>query len=119
MLVKDFSDQATGEMHVTLSSGWGITKGFVPDPLPPNWHWPTELWEVLLEAHKRLAKLDGIGEHLPSAELVLSPLQAREAQKSSGSFIRKTCPQEATPRITLLQRWQVYLNPTSNRLAPV
>lgn len=94
MLVKDFSDQATGEMHVTLTSGWGITKGFVPDPLPPNWDWPTELWEVLLEAHKRLAKLDGIGEHLPSAELVLSPLQAREAQKSSRLEGTITDPQQ-------------------------
>lgn len=56
---------------------------FIPAPLPPKWKWPVELWRTLMEARVALAKLDGIGEHLPSPELLLTPLQRREAQRSS------------------------------------
>lgn len=85
MRKSDFSDRSEGELHPTVATRLdiNITHGFVPDPLPPKWAWPDDLWPRLLEAHRALARLDGIGQHLPSSELVLRPLQRREAQKSS------------------------------------
>lgn len=41
------------------------------------------LWPLLLEARTALATLDGTGRHLPASDLVLRPLQNREAQRSS------------------------------------
>lgn len=78
---------------IAVSSG-PITHAFVPDKLPPRWEWPAELWPVLLEAHRALATLDGTGKHLPNPELLLRPLQNREAQKSSSLEGTVTDPQE-------------------------
>lgn len=85
MRKRDFSERSAGRLQPTFATrpGIDITHGFVPDPLPPHWEWPDDLWPLLLNAHKALARLDGIGQHLPSPELVLRPLQRREAQKSS------------------------------------
>lgn len=71
-----------------------MSVAFVPHPLPPDWTWPEELWPVLLEAHKALASLDGTGKHLPNPELILRPLQKREAQKSSSLEGTYTDPQQ-------------------------
>lgn len=78
---------------VAVSSG-RITHAFVPNELPPRWEWPVELWPVLLDAHRALAKLDGTGKHLPNPEVLLRPLQNREAQKSSSLEGTDTDPQE-------------------------
>lgn len=86
-----FSGRRTG--RVVATTGLGITHAFVPDPLPPAWTWPERLWPVLLEAHKALAALDGTGRHLPNPDLVLRPLQNREAQKSSSLEGTVTDPQ--------------------------
>lgn len=85
MRKQDFSERSEGELQPTFATrpDIDITHGFVPCPLPPDWKWPDDLWPLLLEAHKALAKLDGISQHLPSPELILRPLQRREAQKSS------------------------------------
>lgn len=56
---------------------------FVPNPLPNQWEIPAEVWPILLSAHQELARLDGIGRHMPDYELLLRPLQQREALKSS------------------------------------
>jgi Fic family protein len=56
---------------------------FIPNPLPPRWKWPTGLWQLLMEARTSLARLDGTGRHLPNPEIILKPLQRREAQLSS------------------------------------
>jgi len=56
---------------------------FVPDPLPPNWKWPERLWPLLIDARTCLSSLDGTGKHLPNPEILLTPLQTREAQLSS------------------------------------
>jgi Fic family protein len=87
-----FSEARTG--RVVPAAGTGITHAFVPDPLPPSWPWPDRLWPVLLEAHKALAALDGTGRHLPDPDLVLRPLQDREAQKSSSLEGTVTDPQQ-------------------------
>lgn len=53
-----------------------------------------ELWPLLLEAHKALSSLDGTGKHLSNPELILRPLQKREAQKSSSLEGTYTDPQQ-------------------------
>src|SRR5688572_4921087 len=87
-----FSSSKTG--RVVPASGHGITHAFVPDALPATWLWPARLWPILLEAHKALAALDGTGRHLPNPDLVLRPLQNREAQKSSSLEGTITDPQQ-------------------------
>lgn len=77
-----FQPSRTGTL-VPVAGAPGIRHAFVPDPLPPRWEWPQELWPVLMEAHKALAALDGTGKHLLAPHLILKPLQNREAQKSS------------------------------------
>ena len=56
---------------------------FVPAPLPTKWQIPNDLWPILAQAREELARLDGIGRHMPNYELLLRPLQHREAIKSS------------------------------------
>lgn len=77
-----FGPDRTGQL-VPIATVEGASHAFVPKPLPPDWSWPAELWPVLLEAHKALASLDGVGRHLPNPRLLLHPLQQREAQESS------------------------------------
>lgn len=56
---------------------------FIPDPLPPKWGFPARLWPLLVKARESLARLDGIGRTLPNPELLLRPLEKREALRSS------------------------------------
>jgi len=77
-----FGNRATGKL-VPIANVAGATHAFIPNPLPPNWTWPADLWPLLLKAHTAMARLDGIGKHLPDAEIILTPLQNREAQRSS------------------------------------
>lgn len=44
---------------------------------------PEGLWPLLTEARVALADLNGVGRYLPNPDLLLRPLQNREAQKSS------------------------------------
>lgn len=88
-----FDARATGKV-VPISGSPGAKHAFLPDPLPPNWNWPTDLWPTLLEAHRLLSTLDGTGRHLQNPDLVLRPLQNREAQKSSSLEGTYTDPRE-------------------------
>ncbi|MDH5691649.1 MAG: Fic family protein [Gammaproteobacteria bacterium] len=56
---------------------------FVPNPLPDKFNLDEETWHLLLKAKEELARLDGVGRHLPNQELLLRPLQQREALTSS------------------------------------
>jgi Fic family protein len=56
---------------------------FVPAPLPPRWSFSPSLWPLLVKAKEELARLDGIGLTLPNPQLLLLPLQHREALRSS------------------------------------
>jgi len=70
---------------------------FIPNPLPKTWSLPVTLWPQLMAAREAIARLDGVGRHMPNYELLLSPLQNREAIRSSsleGTF--------ATPEQLLL-----------------
>ena len=68
---------------VPLSGYAGASHAFVPAPLPPRWGWPQSLWPALMTARIAIAGLDGTGKHLPNPELLLRPLQSREAERSS------------------------------------
>lgn len=72
----------------------GVTSAFVPDRLPPDWSFPAELWPLLTEARVALADLNGVGRYLPNPDLLLLPLQNREAQKSSSLEGTYTEPEE-------------------------
>jgi Fic family protein len=82
MDVQKFTDNSPGEL-IPVQGIRGATHAFLPSVLPPNWLWPVDLWPLLLSAHKELARLDGIGKHLPDPNLLLRPLQNREAERSS------------------------------------
>src|SRR6266699_45925 len=101
---KEFSSTSmTGRLVPVANVQPGVEAAFVPNPLPPEWKWPNELWTPLIEARKSLASLDGTGKHLPNPEILLNPLQSREAQLSSQLEGTITDPQqqvlfEADPR---------------------
>lgn len=93
----------TGRLVPVLNRAPDVQIAFVPNPLPPVWGWPLGLWTLLLEARKSLSSLDGTGKHLPSPEILMQPLQSREAQLSSQLEGTITDPQqqvlfEADPR---------------------
>jgi Fic family protein len=83
MDAKLFSSSAPGRLIAIAKAPPNISVAFIPDPLPPKWAWPESLWALLLEARCALASLDGTGKHLPNPEILLQPLQRREAQLSS------------------------------------
>jgi Fic family protein len=88
-----FTESKTGQV-VEVSGVPGISHAFIPDALPPEWEWPVELWPLLLKAKEELARLDGIGRHLPNPQLLLTPLQRREAQRSSSLEGTYATPQQ-------------------------
>src|SRR5579863_4807447 len=73
----------TGELVPVLNPTPDVSVAFVPNALPPSWDWSPNLWPLLVEARKSLASLDGTGKHLPNPEIIMHPLQQREAQLSS------------------------------------
>jgi Fic family protein len=79
----EFTDRATGNLVPVANPTPDAAFAFVPNPLPPTWQWPSDLWPLLVDARKSLASLDGTGKHLPNPEILLQPLQKREAQLSS------------------------------------
>jgi len=90
-----FGPQKTGELvRIQVpEEDWA----FIPDPPPPKWEFPSRLWPMVVKAREGLARLDGIGRTLPNPELLLRPLEKREAIHSSsleGTY--------ATPRELLL-----------------
>ncbi|MBI1899571.1 MAG: Fic family protein [Planctomycetia bacterium] len=67
---------------------------FVPNGLPPQWEFPADLWPLLAEAKEALGTLNGIGQTLPNPELLLRPLQNREALASSSIEGTYVTPQQ-------------------------
>lgn len=77
-----FTDKTLGDLvriKIQDESDWA----FNPSSLPNEWETPAELWPMLAEAREELARLDGIGRHMPNYAFLLRPLQHREALKSS------------------------------------
>lgn len=77
-----FKNKAAGKL-VNISGIDDTSFAFIPAPLPPQLVMMDSLWKLLVDANRELARLDGIGKHLPNANLLLTPLQNREAQRSS------------------------------------
>lgn len=104
MDAKEFNiERMTGRLASIQGGQPGVQVAFIPDALPPKWQWPEGLWRLLVEARKCLSSLDGTGKHLPNPEILMRPLQSREAQLSSQLEGTITDPQqqvlfEADPR---------------------
>jgi len=90
---QDFTSAMTGDL-VSIEGPPDAQIAFVPHPLPPKWDWPERLWKLLVEARACVASLDGTGRHLPNPEILLRPLQGREAQLSSQLEGTITDPQQ-------------------------
>jgi Fic family protein len=82
MKPENFVKNAPGKL-IKVDGVPGITHSFIPDPLPPKWKWPNDLYPLLMQANTSLARLDGVGKHLGDQTFLLRPLQNREAQLSS------------------------------------
>lgn len=77
-----FVHEAPGELREIVVEG---TKdwSFIPALLPTRLEIPEEIWCLLVQAREELARLDGVGRHMQAYELLLRPLQQREALRSS------------------------------------
>jgi Fic family protein len=88
-----FTNDAPGKLwEITIQEhrDWA----FIPDPLPSQWPMPATLWNQLLEAREALARLDGVGLYMPNYNLLLRPLQRREALRSSSLEGTYATPQQ-------------------------
>lgn len=94
MDAEEFTEQMTGKLVRVPNSAPDMQVAFVPNPLPPKWDWPERLWYQLVEARTCLSSLDGVGKHLPNPEILIWPLQHREAQLSSQLEGTITNPQQ-------------------------
>lgn len=74
-----FNTESPGKI-VPISGG---EHAFVPDPLPPDWEFPAELWPLLADSKQQIGILEGIGRLLPNPGILLRPLEDREAIRSS------------------------------------
>jgi len=74
-----FQRDAPGKV-VSIGNG---EHAFVPDPLPPDWVFPADLWPLLADAKQHLGILEGLGRNLPNPAILLRPLADREAIRSS------------------------------------
>ncbi len=93
---------------------------FIPSDLPPKWEFDNRLYPLLIEARERLGELNGIGRTLDDPELLLQPLQNREAITSSqieGTFVTpeqlllfEMDPSEATQASEPKAAWREVLN---------
>lgn len=88
-----FTATSTGRLWEISSEGYKDW-AFVPDPLPADWEMPSELWELLVQAREELARLDGVGKYMPNYNLLLRPLQRREALRSSSLEGTYATPQQ-------------------------
>jgi Fic family protein len=79
---KHFTNKSTGKL-INITVGDKNDWAFIPEPLPDKWDIPRNIWPLLVQAREELARLDGIGRHMPEYDLLLRPLQQREALKSS------------------------------------
>ncbi len=81
---KLFKEKATGNLFSFFNLLTGKNdKYFVPSPLPPQWEFPIDLWPLLSQANTALGRLDEAAIRLEDPDLLLRPLQSREAITSS------------------------------------
>jgi Fic family protein len=88
-----FTLDATGKLwpiSVEENRDWA----FIPDSLPSEWEVPIDVWALLVQAREELARLDGVGRYMPNYNLLLRPLQRREALRSSSLEGTYATPQQ-------------------------
>ena len=70
---------------VTNLSGDAAYSSFYPSPLPPepNIEIDTEMQQLLIDAHKKLALLNGLSDRIPNKDLFISMYVRKEALVSS------------------------------------
>lgn len=93
MDIRHFKSEMPGSL-VPIGLG---DHAFLPNPLPPDWPFSARLWPMLVEAHRVIGILEGVGRLLPNPAILLRPTEDREAIQSSaleGTY--------ATPRELLL-----------------
>lgn len=78
-----FSENSPGALTKVTIPGHGDDWAFIPEPLPDHLKPSDDVWTLLVKAHRELARLDGIGRHMQNYDLLLQPLQRREAIRSS------------------------------------
>jgi Fic family protein len=89
-----FTERRTGDLE-KITTPQGPDWSFVPRPLSAVvWSMPTNLLDLLLDAWDSIGALNGIGRTLPNPELLLRPLQEREAIQSSILEGTYTTPEE-------------------------
>lgn len=76
---KVFVAPQTGKIVKAAGGYWA----FVPNPLPPDLVYETELVTLLSAADAALSELSGLGRLLPDPHLLIAPWMAREAVLSS------------------------------------
>ena len=115
---EQFTANRTGSV-LPISTGepdWA----FIPAPLPRNYQVSIDLWPLLATAREELGRLDGIGRTLPNPDLLLQPLQRREAIRSSsleGTYaspeellLFELEPREATSAGERVNEWREVFN---------
>lgn len=88
-----FSQNPLGKLvkiHIHDEQDWA----FIPNDLPSEMDISQKIWPLLAEAREALARLDGVGRHMPNYGLLLKPLQHREALKSSSLEGTYATPEE-------------------------
>ena len=89
MDAQSFSRKSPGKLIPASAEVGGLA--FLPNPLPPRWSVPADLYDLIIEARAAVAELNGIGRTIPDHRLLLKPLQQREALTSS-SLEGTYCP---------------------------
>ncbi|HEY5314361.1 MAG TPA: Fic family protein [Pirellulales bacterium] len=117
-----FSDACPGRLVAIEKENKAKDWAFVPAPLPPDWEFDIGLWPLLAEAREALGTLNGIGQTLPNPQLLLRPLQTREAITSSSIegthvtaaqlLLYELDPIEPTSREGRVAEWQEVFNHT-------
>ncbi|WP_459556018.1 Fic family protein [Lacunimicrobium album] len=97
-MTKEFFNSEAAAMipgkYETVMTLRGPLQAFVPNPLPPDWAMPTEIWTHIVTARESLAELKALGALLPNPELLLRPLQKQEAISTSIIEGTRVTPQQ-------------------------
>lgn len=86
MKIEQFSPEIPGKIETikVVEAGELVADhAFIPNPLPPKWELPSNLWPAIAEAKQQIGILEGIGRNLPNPGILLRPLGDREAIQSS------------------------------------
>jgi len=93
MDARRFTEQKLGRL-VKTATRLGADIAFVPNSLPMDWKITAETWPLLMNAREEIARLDGVGRHMLSPDILLRPLQRREAIRSSSLEGTYATPEE-------------------------